>query len=269
MVPGHGCWTYANEGILLCLGLGLLLLDLLGVAALRVCIRLGFHFVICISKQLIKSIHYFRRNSNHSGEDGIEITQSSFGNCVSCGFCCVCCAAFTMISVIRASSLLYSYFISNASSAAVSIRNMAISSTDCATTLCLISSRSIITAGSTVILLVCVLLCHVDAPTPPSAASACHSECHSEYRRHTESLHGAVFLNPPRKRCKKSGIAPNGTIPDFCLFSANDACKRSYIKGLQVSSRFVNAQKIAHISFIAACAAARRAMGTRNGEQET
>ena len=49
MVPGHGCWTYANEGILLCLGLGLLLLDLLGVAALRVCIRLGFHFVICIS----------------------------------------------------------------------------------------------------------------------------------------------------------------------------------------------------------------------------
>ena len=124
MVPGHGCWTYANEGILLCLGLGLLLLDLLGVAALRVCIRLGFHFVICISKQLIKSIHYFRRNSNHSGEDGIEITQSSFGNCVSCGFCCVCCAAFTMISVIRASSLLYRHFISNASSAAVSIRKM-------------------------------------------------------------------------------------------------------------------------------------------------
>ena len=122
MVPGHGCWTYANEGILLCLGL--LLLDLLGVAALRVCIRLGFHFVICISKQLIKSIHYFRRNSNHSGEDGIEITQSSFGNCVSCGFCCVCCAAFTMISVIRASSLLYRHFISNASSAAVSIRKM-------------------------------------------------------------------------------------------------------------------------------------------------
>ena len=124
MVPGHGCWTYANEGILLCLGLGLLLLDLLGVAALRVCIRLGFHFVICISKQLIKSIHYFRRNSNHSGEDGIEITQSSFGNCVSCGFCCVCCAAFTMISVIRASILLYRHFISNASSAAVSIRKM-------------------------------------------------------------------------------------------------------------------------------------------------
>ena len=124
MVPGHGCWTYANEGILLCLGLGLLLLDLLGVAALRVCIRLGFHFVICISKQLIKSIHYFRRNSNHSGEDGIEITQSSFGNCVSCGFCCVCCAAFTMISVIRASSLLYRHFISNASSAAVSIRKI-------------------------------------------------------------------------------------------------------------------------------------------------
>ena len=160
-------WTYANEGILLCLGLGLLLLDPLGVAALRVCIRLGFHFVICISarnscfgegrcglfipdnlfnfsrcrlrfglltvcggfiscisKQLIKSIHYFRRNSNHSGEDGIEITQSSFGNCVSCGFCCVCCAAFTMISVIRASSLLYRHFISNASSAAVSIRKM-------------------------------------------------------------------------------------------------------------------------------------------------
>ena len=45
-------------------------------------------------------------------------------NCVSCGFCCVCCAAFTMISVIRASSLLYSHFISNASSAAVSIRKM-------------------------------------------------------------------------------------------------------------------------------------------------
>ena len=312
MVPGHGCWTYANEGILLCLGLGLLLLDLLGVAALRVCIRLGFHFVICISarnpcfgegrcrlfipdnlfnfsrcrlrfglltvcggftscisKQLIKSIHYFRRNSNHSGEDGIEITQSSFGNCVSCGFCCVCCAAFTMISVIRASILLYRHFISNASSAAVSIRNMAISSTDCATTLCLISSRSIITAGSTVLLLGCVLLCHVNAPTLPSAASACHSECRSEYRRHTEPLHGAVFLNLPRKRCKKSGIAPNGTIPDFCLFSANGVCKRSYIKGLQVSSRFVNAQKIAHISFIAACAAARRAMGTRNGEQET
>ena len=124
MVPGHGCWTYANEGILLCLGLGLLLLGLLGVAALRVCIRLGFHFVICISKQLIKSIHYFRRNSNHSGEDGIEITQSSFGNCVSCGFCCVCCASFTMISVIRASSLLYRHFISNASSTAVSIRKM-------------------------------------------------------------------------------------------------------------------------------------------------
>ena len=117
MVPGHGCWTYANEGILLCLGLGFLLLGLLGVAALRVCIRLGFHFVICIStgnpcfgegrcglfipdnlfnfsrcrlrfglltvcggftscisKQLIKSIHYFRRNSNHSGEDGIGVT---------------------------------------------------------------------------------------------------------------------------------------------------------------------------------------------------
>ena len=167
MVPGHGCWTYANEGILLCLGLGFLLLGLLGAAALRVCIRLGFHFVICIStgnlrfgegrvnllilgnlfnfsqcrlrfglltvcggfiscisKQLIKSIHYFRRNSNHSGEDGIEITQSSFGNCVSCGFCCVCCAAFTMISVIRASSLLYRHFISNASRAAVSIRKM-------------------------------------------------------------------------------------------------------------------------------------------------
>ena len=45
-------------------------------------------------------------------------------NYVSCGFCCVCCAAFTMISVIRASSLLYSHFISNASSAAVSIRKM-------------------------------------------------------------------------------------------------------------------------------------------------
>ena len=45
-------------------------------------------------------------------------------NCVSCGFCCVCCAAFTMISVIRASSLLYRHFISNASSAAVSIRKM-------------------------------------------------------------------------------------------------------------------------------------------------
>ena len=55
----------------------------------------------------------------------------------------------------------------------------------------------------------------------------------------------------------------------FCLFSANDVCKRSHIKGLQVSSRFVNAQKIAHISFIAACAAARRAMGTRKGEQDT
>lgn len=89
-------------------------------------------------------------------------------------------------------------------------------------------------------------------PTLPSAASACHSECHSEYRRHTESLHGAVFLNLPRRRCKKSGIAPNGTIPDFCLFSANDARKGSYIKGLQVSSRFVNAQKIAHISLMAA-----------------
>ena len=45
-------------------------------------------------------------------------------NCVSCGFCCVCCAAFTMISVTRASSLLYRHFISNASSAAVSIRKM-------------------------------------------------------------------------------------------------------------------------------------------------
>ena len=45
-------------------------------------------------------------------------------NYVSCGFCCVCCAAFTMISVIRPSSLLYSHFISNASSAAVSIRKM-------------------------------------------------------------------------------------------------------------------------------------------------
>ena len=45
-------------------------------------------------------------------------------NCVSCGFCCVCCAAFTMISVIRASSLLYRHFISNASRAAVSIRKM-------------------------------------------------------------------------------------------------------------------------------------------------
>ena len=43
---------------------------------------------------------------------------------VSCGFCCVCCAAFTMISVIRPSSLLYSHFISNASSAAVSSRKM-------------------------------------------------------------------------------------------------------------------------------------------------
>ena len=49
MVPGHGCWTYANEGILLCLGLGLLLLDLLGAAALRVCFLLRFHIVICIS----------------------------------------------------------------------------------------------------------------------------------------------------------------------------------------------------------------------------
>ena len=106
-------------------------------------------------------------------------------------------------------------------------------------------------------------------PTLPSAASTCHSECHSEYRRHTESVHDAVFLNLPRKRCKKSGIAPNGTLPDFCLFSANDVYKRSYIKGLQVSSRFVNAQKIAHISFIAACAAARRAIGTRKGEQDT
>ena len=94
-------------------------------------------------------------------------------------------------------------------------------------------------------------------------------ETPSECRRHTESVHDAVFLNLPRKRCKKSGIAPNGTIPDFCLFSANDVCKRSYIKGLQVSSCFVNAQKIAHISLIAACAAARRAMGTRNGLQET
>ena len=45
-------------------------------------------------------------------------------NYVSCGFCCVCCAAFTMISVTRASSLLYRHFISNASSAAVSIRKM-------------------------------------------------------------------------------------------------------------------------------------------------
>lgn len=71
------------------------------------------------------------------------------------------------------------------------------------------------------------------------------------------------------QKMQKSGIAPNGTIPDFCLFSANDVCKRSYIKGLQVSSRFVNAQKIAHISFIAACAAARRAIGTRKGEQDT
>ena len=33
-------WAYANEGNLLCLGLGLLLLDLLGVAALRVCFLL-------------------------------------------------------------------------------------------------------------------------------------------------------------------------------------------------------------------------------------
>ena len=49
MVPGHGCWTYANEGILLCFGLGFLLLGLLGVAALRVCFLLGFHFVSCIS----------------------------------------------------------------------------------------------------------------------------------------------------------------------------------------------------------------------------
>ena len=31
-------------------------------------------FTSCISKQLIKSIHYFRRNSNHSGEDGIGVT---------------------------------------------------------------------------------------------------------------------------------------------------------------------------------------------------
>ena len=106
-------------------------------------------------------------------------------------------------------------------------------------------------------------------PTLPSAASAYHSECHSEYRRHTGSLHGAVFLDLPRRRCKKSGIAPTGTIPDLCLFSADDVCKRSHIKGLQVSSRFVNAQKIAHISLIAACAAARRAMGTRKGEQDT
>ena len=45
-------------------------------------------------------------------------------NYVSCGFCCVCCAAFTMISVIRPSILLYSHFISNANSAAVSIRKM-------------------------------------------------------------------------------------------------------------------------------------------------
>ena len=45
-------------------------------------------------------------------------------NYVSCGFCCVCCAAFTMISVIRASSLLYRHFISNASSTAVCIRKM-------------------------------------------------------------------------------------------------------------------------------------------------
>ncbi len=67
----------------------------------------------------------------------------------------------------------------------------------------------------------------------------------------------------------KWGAVQNGTIPDFCLFSANDARKGSYIKGLQVSSRFVNAQKIAHISLMAACAAARRAMGTRNGLQET
>lgn len=56
------------------------------------------------------------------------------------------------------------------------------------------------------------------APTLPSAASACHSECHSKYRRHTESVHDVVFLNLPRKRCKKSGIAPNGTIPDFVCF---------------------------------------------------
>jgi hypothetical protein len=60
------------------------------------------------------------------------------------------------------------------------------------------------------------------------------------------------FSTCPAEDAKKSGIAPNGTIPDFCLFSANDVCKRSYIKGLQVSSRFVNAQKIAHISLIAA-----------------
>lgn len=60
-----------------------------------------------------------------------------------------------------------------------------------------------------------------------------------------------------------------GESADFCLFSANDVCKGSYIKGLQASSRFVNAQKVAHISLIAACAAARRAMGTRNGLQET
>ena len=78
-------------------------------------------------------------------------------------------------------------------------------------------------------------------------------------RRRQARLHGRQDgprdqpAHPPRHlRCKKSGIAPNGTIPDFCLFSANDACKRSHIKGLQVSSRFVNAQKIAHISLIAA-----------------
>ena len=35
-------------------------------------------------------------------------------------------------------------------------------------------------------------------PTLPSAASACHSECHSEYRRHTESVRDAVFLNLSR-----------------------------------------------------------------------
>lgn len=77
------------------------------------------------------------------------------------------------------------------------------------------------------------------------------------------------FSTCPAKDAKNPVSLQNGTIPDFCLFSANDVCKGSYIKGLQVSSRFVNAQKIAHISLIAACAAARRAMGTRNGLQET
>ena len=33
--------------------------------------------------------------------------------------------------------------------------------------------------------------------------------------------------------------------------------------------RFVSVEAENYISFIAACAAARRAMGTRNGEQET